>query len=268
MRRERLEAKRHLGIARGTLAAANRGLANRVRALYEEGEIDPFAVLLGAASFDDALTRLDHVDRMAALDRRIAGEAARAGRRLARLSQELAAREAELGRLRDEAEAAAASLEQTRVDRAAYIEQLAAERRLTESEISSLEDQAVAAEEQAEEAAAAAATSAPPAAAPVAAPEEAAAPAAPAASGTQMTVVSTAYALTGTTATGIPVGPGIVAVDPSVIPLGTRMTIPGYGEGVAADTGGAIIGARIDVWVPTEAQAVQWGIRTVTITLH
>ena len=83
-----------------------------------------------------------------------------------------------------------------------------------------------------------------------------------------MTVVSTAYALTGTTATGIPVGPGIVAVDPSVIPLGTRMTIPGYGEGVAADTGGAIIGARIDVWVPTEAQAVTWGVRTVTITLH
>ena len=129
---------------------------------------------------------------------------------------------------------------------------------MTESEISSLEEQAVAAEEQADEAAAEA-TSAPVAAPSVAAPETAAAPAAPAASGSQMTVVSTAYALTGTTATGIPVGPGIVAVDPSVIPLGTRMTIPGYGEGVAADTGGAIIGARIDVWVPTEAQAVDLG---------
>ena len=46
------------------------------------------------------------------------------------------------------------------------------------------------------------------------------------------------------------------------------MTIPGYGEGVAADTGGAIVGLRIDVWVPTEEQAEAWGVRTVTITLH
>ena len=83
-----------------------------------------------------------------------------------------------------------------------------------------------------------------------------------------MTVTATAYTLRGRTATGAPVGYGIVAVDPSVIPLGTTMTIPGYGEGVAADTGGAIQGAHIDVWVPTAAAAAAWGVRTVTITLH
>jgi 3D (Asp-Asp-Asp) domain-containing protein len=81
-------------------------------------------------------------------------------------------------------------------------------------------------------------------------------------------VLSTGYALPGTTATGLPVGPGIVAVDPAVIPLGTRMTIPGYGEGVAADTGGEIKGARIDLWFPTRKQALAWGWRTVTITIH
>jgi 3D (Asp-Asp-Asp) domain-containing protein len=81
-------------------------------------------------------------------------------------------------------------------------------------------------------------------------------------------VVSTAYCLTGTTATGLPVGPGIVAVDPTVIPLGTSMTIPGYGEGVAADTGGAVKGARIDVWLASCEEALDWGYRTVTITLH
>jgi 3D (Asp-Asp-Asp) domain-containing protein len=64
------------------------------------------------------------------------------------------------------------------------------------------------------------------------------------------------------------VGWGIVAVDPSVIPLGTRMTIPGYGEGVAADTGGSIQGAVIDLWFATPAQAAAWGRRTVTISLH
>ena len=83
-----------------------------------------------------------------------------------------------------------------------------------------------------------------------------------------MSVQVTAYCLKGTTATGLPVGPGIVAVDPTVIPLGTRMTIPGYGEGVAADTGSAIVGARIDVWVPSEAEANVWGVKTITIYLH
>ena len=60
----------------------------------------------------------------------------------------------------------------------------------------------------------------------------------------------------------------MVAVDPSVIPLGTRMTVPGYGEGVAADTGGAVKGNIIDLWFPTREQALAWGVRTVTITLH
>jgi 3D (Asp-Asp-Asp) domain-containing protein len=82
-----------------------------------------------------------------------------------------------------------------------------------------------------------------------------------------MTVYATAYCLKGSTATGLPVGPGIVAVDPTVIPLGTRMTIPGYGEGVAADTGGAIKGARIDVWIGSCAAAAAF-TRTVTITFH
>lgn len=82
-----------------------------------------------------------------------------------------------------------------------------------------------------------------------------------------MTVLATAYCLTGTTATGLPVGPGIVAVDPTVIPLGTRMTIPGYGEGVAADTGNSIRGARIDVWMASCRAAAAF-TRTVLITFH
>ena len=83
-----------------------------------------------------------------------------------------------------------------------------------------------------------------------------------------MTVSSTGSCLRGTTATGIPVGWGVIAVDPSFIPLGTRMFVPGYGEGVAADTGSAVQGATIDLWFPTCAQALGWGRRTVTITLH
>lgn len=54
----------------------------------------------------------------------------------------------------------------------------------------------------------------------------------------------------GITSTGVPVTKGVVAVDPRVIPYGTRMYIPGYGFGVAADTGGAIVGDIIDLGFP------------------
>ena len=63
-------------------------------------------------------------------------------------------------------------------------------------------------------------------------------------------------------------GWGIAAVDPSVIPLGTHIVIPGYGEAVAADTGASIVGSTIDLWFPSAAQAYAWGRRTVTIAVN
>lgn len=69
----------------------------------------------------------------------------------------------------------------------------------------------------------------------------------------------------GITATGIPATYGVVAVDPSVIPLGTRLYIPGYGEAIAADTGGAIYGYRIDLCMESYSEAMQFGRRNVTV---
>ena len=90
-------------------------------------------------------------------------------------------------------------------------------------------------------------------------------------SGDELSVSATAYTpgvgAGYTTATGARAGYGIVAVDPNVIPLGTRMYIPGYGYGVAADTGGAIKGNKIDVCFDTLDEALTWGRRTVTITI-
>jgi uncharacterized protein YabE (DUF348 family) len=68
----------------------------------------------------------------------------------------------------------------------------------------------------------------------------------------------------GRTATGVIVTYGIVAVDPNVIPLGTRMFIPGYGYGVAADTGGAVKGHIIDLGYP-DGVAVGWQSRWLDI---
>jgi 3D (Asp-Asp-Asp) domain-containing protein len=69
----------------------------------------------------------------------------------------------------------------------------------------------------------------------------------------------------GVTASGRRAGYGVVAVDPRVIPLGTRLFIPGYGYAVAGDTGSAIKGNRIDLGFATYAEAVRFGRQTVTV---
>lgn len=68
----------------------------------------------------------------------------------------------------------------------------------------------------------------------------------------------------GLTATGIPVAPGMVAVDPDVIPLGSTVIIDGQ-EYLAADTGGAIKGNRIDIAVETHQEALELGTRTAEV---
>lgn len=77
---------------------------------------------------------------------------------------------------------------------------------------------------------------------------------------------ATCYTLTGTTASGAPAGPGSIAVDPRIIPLGTELEVEGYGRGTAADTGGAIKGRRLDLWM-TPAECRQWGRRTVSVRI-
>ena len=86
--------------------------------------------------------------------------------------------------------------------------------------------------------------------------------------GETLTVIATAYTHTGNrTATGIWPYRGIVAVDPRVIPLGTRLYVEGYGYAVAQDTGGLIKGNRIDVFLDSEEEAIQWGRREVTVRI-
>ncbi len=83
-------------------------------------------------------------------------------------------------------------------------------------------------------------------------------------------MVSTAYTpydsgCSGVTASGMAASKGVAAVDTSVIPFGTKLYIPGYGIAVAADTGGAINGNRIDLCYNTISEAYGWGRRTVTV---
>ena len=59
----------------------------------------------------------------------------------------------------------------------------------------------------------------------------------------------------------------IIAVDPDVIPLGTKVWVEGYGEAIAADKGGSIKGNKIDVFMSSTKQAINWGRRTVTVKI-
>ena len=82
--------------------------------------------------------------------------------------------------------------------------------------------------------------------------------------------VATAYSLRGRTASGRMVSRGLIAADPSVLPLGSRVRLehPGYsGEYLVADTGGAIRGRRIDIWTPSTSEAMRFGRRTVKLTV-
>ncbi len=89
-----------------------------------------------------------------------------------------------------------------------------------------------------------------------------------AAAGQSIEVIATAYVAGGITSTGLAARPGVIAVDPSVIPLGSRVYIPGLGTMVAEDTGGAIQGDRIDVCVASEAQALAFGRRAVRVYIE
>lgn len=77
---------------------------------------------------------------------------------------------------------------------------------------------------------------------------------------------ATAYTHDGSkTKMGTPCRVGAIAVDPSVIPLGTKLYVEGYGYCVAEDTGGKIKGNRIDVFLETEAECVAWGVKDVKV---
>ena len=95
-------------------------------------------------------------------------------------------------------------------------------------------------------------------------------PAEQAASVAGETYSATAYSLRGKTASGQYVSRGLIAADPRVLPLGTRVRLDAgawSGEYLVADTGGAIKGRKIDIWTPTSREALQFGRRPVKLTV-
>jgi cystine transport system substrate-binding protein len=254
LRREQATLRQQVAATRHTLASSQRELAQNLSLLYKQGDVNELAVMLGAQSLDEALTRIDDLNRVADASEQVVEVTTQARTQLAELSETLAARRASLETDVAAARQTAAALEAAWSERVAFIGRLRNAEQLKLAQVRALE---ATAERVVDKSSALQA----------AAPQQLDAPSSTA-SGTTLTVSATGYSLPGHTATGMPTGWGVVAVDPAVIPLGTRLTVPGYGEAVAADTGGSVRGATIDIWFPTLAQARAWGRRTITITLH
>jgi 3D (Asp-Asp-Asp) domain-containing protein len=259
--REQASARTQLSVAKQALLASQSELSDLARALYQQSGSDPLAVLLGAKSLEEAIAGLDGISRAAGQNNLIVEQARAARARLTGLTAGLAERDAELDDLAAAAEARAASLAATAAQRRGLIGELRRQQGLNTARIAAIESQARTAATRST----ARAVASPP---PPLAPLEIAAPTVSRSGERTLTVSATGYTIRGRTSSGIPTAPGVVAVDPSVIPLGTRLTIPGYGVGIAADTGGAVQGNNIDVWFPTQALALQWGRRVVTVTIH
>ena len=242
VRDQRRAVTEQLVVVRASVRAIRKALDERLQALYEHGDPDTLAVVLGADSLDAALNAVHTLDLAAKQDKALLEEARRASARLSSLSRALASRERELEQLAAVREAAAASLAAARSERLLAIAELRVTRSANTGRIAALQDRSR---------------------------MLASIKSAPQPAGVRsLTVTATGYSLSGRTASGKPVGWGSVAVDPGVIPMGSRLSVPGYGLGVAADTGGAIRGSRIDLWFPTVGQARAWGSRVVTITVY
>jgi len=250
LRRERRSLRPELSAARATLAVTQRQLAFQLRTLYERGNIDPIAVLFGATSLSEGLRELDDLKRSTAESSQVVAATRVAAGRLLRARQTLAADAQRLARSLASAQAAEQSLTTAAASKSALVASLRAS--ASAGETAGLLSSAGSAAKKSRKIGHG---HTPP-------------PQPPPKGGRKMVVSATCYILKGTTASGLPVGPGIVAVDPTVIPLGTRMYIPGYGKGLAADIGGGIKGKIIDLWYSTYAQCAKWGRRTVTITLY
>jgi 3D (Asp-Asp-Asp) domain-containing protein len=272
--------RQRLGVARTNELATQRALAARLNEIYRSRPLDTLGVLLAARSLTQITDGLDLLDRLSRQDSALVRSARRWHAALQGSSQRQRAAQRRASAIQGAWEGRIAVLGQADHAQRSLLE------RLRRSHVRSLKTLAATARRAARRAhtvvrpaphggdsASTPATTAPatttPAATTAAPPTAAPAPAArpSVAPGTTLSVAATAYSLPGHTASGLPVGVGVCATDPRVIPLGTRFDVPGYGSCVAADTGSAIVGATIDIWMPG-AQASVYGRQTITITFR
>ena len=230
---------------RKRLTAKRGALADRARNIYVNGRPSTVVMLLGSEDVSEFVKRTDYVNKINRRDTELVVSIKQEAAKLdARLS-DLKTRKQDVDDVASEQRSRKAQLVSARAER--------------EKVIASAGEQASAVEQQSASVETKMSELNPPAAAGHR-------------TGRFLTMSATGYSpqepgLNDGTASGMKAQRGVVAVDPGVIPLGTRVHVEGYGDAIAADTGSAIKGYRIDLCFDTLAECNSFGRRTVKVEI-
>lgn len=229
---------------RRRVAAKRRALSVRARNIYVNGRSNKLALLLSSQNMSDFFQRTDYLNRMNSLDAELVNSIKREA---AGLSVTLA----DLKKSKKEIDSVTSDLKSRKV----RLQGALAERQKV---LAQAGERAAAVQEQSGKVEAKI--------------NELNPPVTGLHTGRFLTMVATGYSpqepgLSDHTATGLKAQHGVVAVDPTVIPLGTRLYVEGYGNAIAGDTGGAIKGNRIDLCFDTLAECNAYGKRTVRVEI-
>lgn len=234
------------------LSDKRKALSVRVRGIYVNGRANNIDMLLASSDLSDFLQRADFLKKVTSQDAKLIKSVKAESLELEGSLAELKRRGREVGSLYSELKSKRARLTESRSEKRKLLaaagessEEVQQQSRQVESKMEEINR---------------------PAQAPVPSPKPARH------SGRFMTMVATGYSpqepgLDDHTASGMKATHGVVAVDPSVIPLGTRLNVEGYGYAIAGDTGSAIKGNRIDLCFDTLEEVNSYGWRHITVEI-
>ena len=229
---------------RERLSAKRKALSSRAREIYVNGRESVLVTFLSSRDFSDFLKRSEYLKKVTDQDARLVRETREQAEKLSEAESELKARKKEIDKTRFDLRRRKERLGKVKSERAALLAQAGARSREIERRSGEVESRM----------------------------QELNPTPSGRHTGRFLIMVATAYSpeepgLNDSTASGLKATRGIAAVDPAVIPLGTRLHVEGYGYALAADTGSAIKGMRIDLCFDTLEECRAYGRRTVKVEI-
>jgi len=238
------EGNSNVAECREKLASRRQALNNRARSIYMNGKNSKLVMLFSSDDVSDFFKRAEYMDKVTAEDARLIKSVKQESEKFDDTLAELNLRKEEVKGATQDLESRRNTVQKSRSKREELLTRAGEEREQLEEHSQEVESQFDELNQDSDFQH----------------------------TGRFLTMRATAYSpeepgLSDTTASGLKAQYGVVAVDPSVIPLGTRLFIDGYGHAIAADTGGAIKGHRIDLCFNTLEEVTAYGCRTVRVEI-
>ncbi len=229
-------------------------LEHRLKNIYKYGQTNVFEVIFSAKNLNDLVNRISYLNKIAKLDKKILIQNEKKKLELEQIQKELKNKQDELQSTKDYYQDSKDNFLAKKGEKNNFLAKLRQDKSKSQEIIDNLEAQAAAVQNRM---------------ARLQTPSRGGISGVPTGS---LRMLATGYCPdcgngNGRTASGLKAGYGIAAVDPAVIPLGTKLSISGYGKAIAADTGGAIKGNRIDLCFNTHAEANAFGKKWVIVTI-